>query len=266
MKVILFLLLSVAGLVLCVRFIESTSLFYPTRDLLYNPHDFGLNFEDIYFSTQDGSKLNGWYVPADKSRATVLFFHGNAGNIGDRMGKIQLFHNLNLNVFIFDYRGYGKSAGKPTEKGMYEDALAAYDHLIARQDTAKDKIVLYGASLGGTAAIDLATKRKVRGLILDSTFTNAQDMARRIYPFIPSFMLTLQLDSLSKVKNLTVPKLFIHSVDDEMVPYDLGKKLYESAALPKEFVSIQGSHNDGHVYDEEKFVGAIDQFIGQWLP
>ncbi len=266
MKIILQLIIFIVLFVLYVRYLESRSVFYPARPLAATPQKLGLAFEDVSIQTSDKVTIHGWLIKAPQARSTLIFLHGNAGNIGDRLGKIDLFNRLSLNVLIIDYRGYGKSDGRPTEKGAYKDALAAYDYLRERADMEGQNIVGYGASLGGAIAIDLASKRALTCLIVDSTFSSAVDMAQRIYPFVPSFMIRTKLDSISKIKGMDIPKLFIHSVDDQTVPYDLGRKLYDAAPGPKKFIDIRGDHNDGHIYDEGKIKEGIREFLkGQGL-
>lgn len=261
MKIFLYVLSFCVLFVLYVRYLENKMLFVPAKEILADPSEIGLQFEDVYFLTKDQVKLNGWFIPARNARATLIFCHGNAGNIGDRLGKIELFHRLGLSLFIFDYRGYGNSQGRPTEKGMYQDTLSAYDYVMTRDSVDAARIIVYGASLGGTAAIDLATQRKFAGVIVDSSFTNAVDMGKRIVPFVPSFLLRIKLDSAAKIKALRAPILFLHSVDDEMVPYDLGRKLYELANEPKQFVDLRGGHNDGHIDARDDFIKAVADFI-----
>ena len=248
-------------LILYVRFLERTSLFAPSKSITLQPDHIGLSFEEVYFLTPDSIKLHAWYIPSERSQTVVLFCHGNAGNVSGRLGKIEQFHSLGLNIFIFDYRGYGKSEGSPTERGMYSDAMAAFDYLVQERGIAPEHIVVYGASLGGAAAVDVISKKEPAALILDSTFSNAVDMARFYYPHIPSVLVSIKLDSLSKIKNVKKPVLFFHSKDDDIVPYKLGRKLYEAANDPKEFITLQGDHNDGHMFDYEKFTGGIKRFL-----
>jgi len=267
MKIIFYLFAAFVLLIVYVRFLESVSLFYPSRKIVVTPKEAGIAFEDIYFSTADHVRLNGWLVKTavrPKEAATVLFCHGNAGNIGDRVEKILNFRNLGLNVFIFDYRGYGKSQGRPTEKGMYSDVQAAYDYLQTRHDIAKKRIIVYGASMGGVAAIDLASKQPVAALIADSTFTSGADMAKRIVPFVPSFMLAVKLDNATKIQKITVPKLFIHSPDDQTVPFKLGQRLFALAPEPKEFLQITGNHNEGYALSEKIFLPGIEKFLDKY--
>ncbi len=264
MKILGFFVVILLFLIIYVRSLEYTSLFHPTRRILSTPRDVGLSYEDIYFSTEDHVRLNGWLVRApanSETAATLIFCHGNAGNMGDRIEKIENFRQLGLNVFIFDYRGYGQSQGRPTEQGMYRDGEAAFDYLRSRNDIDPEKIVVYGASLGGAAAVDVASKRPVAGLILDSTFPSAVDMGKVLAPFVPSWLIAIKFDSAAKIKNVTAPKLFIHSPDDEVVPYDLGKKLYNMSPGPKEFLNISGNHNEGYSLSLNVFVKGVREFL-----
>ena len=247
-----------AGFFALARFLESAGVFFPSRDMAVSPSVMGLPWEDIYFKTKDNVKLNGWLFRNPHARSTLLFAHGNAGNMSDRFFKIKFFYDLGLNVFIFDYRGYGRSEGRPTEAGIYLDAQGAYDYLQSRGDMNMGNIILYGASLGGMAVVDLATHRQAALLVVESSITNARDMARILYPFVPSFFLSLRFDSLDKVRQLSVPKLFIHSPEDQVVPYWVGQKLFSAAKEPKEFLKIHGGHNDGSITEEPE---AAKEFI-----
>ncbi len=261
MKILIIIILCGVGFVLFVRYIESRSIFLPTRLLSMTPKNIGLDFDDVYFKTADGFTLNGWYVPASSTAGTLLCFHGNAGNLGHRLEKIKLFHSLGINIFMIDYRGYGNSQGTPSEQGMYEDALAAHQYLTEERKILPERIVVYGDSLGGAAAVDLANRKPVAGLIVDSSFTNAADMSQVVFPFLPSFLLKSKLDSVSKVKTITIPKLFIHSINDEIVPMKLGLKLYESAAEPKTFIEIAGGHNTNHLDSMHLWTRTIKKFL-----
>jgi uncharacterized protein len=237
----------ITGFWALVRYLECAGVFFPSRGMTVTPSVIDLPWEDAYFKTGDDVRLNGWFFKNPRARSTIFFAHGNAGNMSDRLFKIKFFYELGLNVFIFDYRGYGKSEGKPSEAGIYLDAQSAYDYLQSRGDVDMKNIILYGASIGGTVVIDLATHRNAVLLVVESSITNARDMAGIFYPFVPPFFLTLKFDSIEKVRTLSVPKLFIHSPDDEVVPYWVGQKLFEAAAQPKEFLKINGGHNDGSI-------------------
>ncbi len=258
-----FVILSLVLFFYYIRRLERKTLFVPSKHISFIPSEIGLRYEDVYFRTRDKLQLNGWFIPAKDARATLLFIHGNAGNIGDRMDKLKYFNEMGINVFIFDYRGYGKSSGRPTETGLYTDAEAAYEYLTVTKGIVPDKIVVYGASLGGAVAIDLVSKQKVAGLIVDSSFSCAADMAKIIYPFIPTFLISVKMDSVSKIRHIAVPKLFIHSKDDDVVPYALGRKLYAAAMPPKFFVDIAGDHNNGYIISEQRFIHAIKMFLNK---
>ncbi len=264
MKMIVPIIVLCVGVIVYIRFLERTTLFVPDKVITVTPRDVGVNFEDDFFVTKDQVKIHGWFIKGKLSASKVLlFFHGNAGNISGRVEKVQIFYDMGLSVFIIDYRGYGKSEGSPTEKGMYLDAQGAYDYLIDERNIAVDDIVVYGASLGGVAAIDLANQRKISSLIVDGTFSSARDMAKRIFPFIPSFLINIKLDSIEKIKNIDVPKLMIHSIDDRTVPFSLGKKLFDAALEPKTFLSLSGDHNEVHNVDRAKFIEGIELFLEQ---
>lgn len=260
-RVILYLLLSVILLLFFVRYIESRSIFFPMKKIEYTPDFANLPFEDVYTTTSDNVEINGWFISKDDAKYTILFCHGNAGNIGHRLEKIIMLRDIGLNVFIIDYRGYGNSEGRPSENGIYLDAKAAYDYLLNTRKIQPEHIILYGESIGGAAVVDLASKVKVGALITEELFSSAKDMARRIYPFLPSFLFGIRFDSLSKIKKIDAPKLIIHSKNDEIVPFDLAKKLYGAAKEPKQFVELIGGHNTAFLDSEEKYVASIKSFI-----
>jgi len=253
-------LLILALFVVYLRYLERKTLFYPTKEIEYLPKEAGLDYEDILFKIRDNVELNGWFVPAPNARCTILFCHGNAGNISHRIEKIRFFHDLGCNVFIFDYRGYGKSKGRPSENGVYSDVQAAYDYLLSR-GIKPEQIIGYGESIGSASIIDLASKNKVAALIIDSGFTNAKDMIKKIYPFLPYWIFASRWESLEKIKSMTVPKLIIHSVNDEIVPYKLGKKLYDAAREPKEFLEVHGGHNSCFFESEAAYKEKVSGFI-----
>ena len=250
-----------SSLFLLIKYLEHNSVFFPGKVIQSTPDQMGLKYEDLYLTTSDGVKINAWLVKKSPEAATIIFAHGNAGAMGERIMKIKFFHDLGLNVLIFDYRGYARSQGRPTEKGIYLDAQAAYDYLQSRKDIDPNRIIGYGASLGGVVMIDLATKRKLAALIVESSFTSARDMAHRLYPFLPSFMMSIKFDSLSKIGQIMIPKLFLHSPDDQTVPFSMGQKLYEAAKGPKVFISIHGGHNDGGSIGDPRVYANFRKFL-----
>lgn len=243
--------------------LEKKALYYPTPQMQATPQRIGLSYEDVYITTQDRVRLNGWFIKNPNAKYTLIFFHGNAGNISHRLDKIAVFYKTGLNIFIIDYRGYGKSEGNPSEQGLYSDALAAYDYLDQRTDIDTNKLIAYGESLGGAVAVDLATKRKMAGLIVDSSFTSVPEMAQAKSVWVPGFLISTKMDSLSKIKRVNVPKLFIHSPNDEIIPYSMGEKLYNAAPAPKGFLKIKGSHNEGFLMSRELFAQGVVKFLGE---
>ena len=239
---LLFLAAVILFLALYLRYFERHSIFFPMKEMLCFPEEAGLVYEDIYFQVSDKVRLNAWFLPCKEARYTLLFCHGNAGNLGHRLAKLKFFHDLGLDVFIFDYRGYGRSKGLPSEIGIYRDAQAAYDYLLSRK-IAPEYIISYGESIGGAVAVDLASKNKVGALIIADTMTSAKEMVEELFIIVPYWVFSTRFDSRSKIKKITVPKLMVHSVNDEIVPYNLGKRLFEAAPEPKEFVKIRGGHN-----------------------
>ncbi|UCG35797.1 MAG: alpha/beta hydrolase [Candidatus Omnitrophota bacterium] len=246
---------------LYIKFLEHRSVFFPTRAIEITPQAVNLEYEDVNFLTADGISLHGWFVPYPKEELTFLLFHGNAGNVSHRIDKILLFNEAKVNVFIFDYRGYGNSQGKPSEKGIYIDARAAYGYLVKERKVAPEHIILHGTSLGCAAAIDLAYKEEVGGLIMEGAFSKGRDVAKRLYPFLPSFIFSNSFNSMSKIKEITAPKLFIHSKNDEIIPFKLGKKLYAASLEPKKLVTIYGGHNTAFLDSRQHYLAAVKEFI-----
>lgn len=213
---------------------------------VWDPRSFGLEVEDTWFRTPDGLTLHGWWIPHPKAQATILYCHGNSGSIAHQIGVFRFIQRLRVNVLGFDYRGYGRSEGSPTEEGLYLDARAAYDHLTGELGQAGTSILLFGHSLGGAVAIDCAQDRPVAGLVVQSSFTHLRDAARHSIPTLPLHLLTRrEFDSVAKVSRLSMPKLFIHGEADGTLPVELAERLYEVASPPKElYVVARGGHND----------------------
>ena len=254
--------------VLLVGF-EKKIIFHPAKfpEGYWNPVSLGLKAQDISFQSVDGVNLHGWFVPTPGARATLLWFHGNAGNLSHRLDNIQRLLPLNLNIFIFDYRGYGKSEGEPDENGIYKDSQAAYNMVLELEGVSVNSLFLFGRSLRGICATETALNNPARGLILESTFTSASDMSRKIMPLIPlGWAIRSKLNAINKVAELKLPKLFLHGDRDEVVPFDLGRKLYEGASDPKSFYIIQGAgHNDTYIMGGRDYYNALDRFITETL-
>lgn len=260
-RLFVIILLSIGLFLLYIKYLENKGIYYPVKGIELYPSSIGLPFEDVFITTKDGVKINGWFIPQPDAKYTLLFCHGNAGNIAGRIDKIILLRETRLNIFIIDYRGYGRSQGRPSEHGFYLDAKAAYDYLLNRRNIKPEQIILYGESLGTAVVVDLASKEKVRAVILEGAFSSGRDMAGRIYPFLPTFFFSNIFDSIAKIKKIDASKLFIHSRSDEIVPYDLARKLYDAAKEPKDFGEITGGHNTAPLDSKERHISSIASFI-----
>jgi hypothetical protein len=237
-------------------------LFLPVAGVDTTPAIAGLPFEEHRIETADGERLHAWYVSRPGARYTILFFHGNAGNIGHRIVTLDQLHRLGLEVLIFDYRGYGRSSGRPGEQGTYADATAVWRYLVDHLGVAPQQILLHGRSLGGAIAIELATRTEPAGLILESTFTSVSDLGRHHYPWLPVRWLSrIDYDSMSRIERVNAPLLFIHSPDDEIVPLAHGRRLFDRAREPKTFLEIAGGHNTGFMDDAKTYLSGLAAFI-----
>ncbi len=241
-------------------------LYFPARELVVTPDRHGLPYETVHVDTQDGERLHGWWVPADDARGTLLFFHGNAGNISGRIESIRQFRRLGLNVLIVDYRGYGESTGSPSEEGLYRDAEAAWWYLTKTRAIDPRRIVVFGRSLGAGPATWLAARHPPGALIVESPFTSVPDIAAHHYPWLPARLLaTTRFDNLARIGQVDAPLLVIHSPGDEVIPFEHGRRLFEAAEEPKQFLEIEGSHNDGFLVSEDRYLRAIDRFLREYF-
>lgn len=244
---------------------ENKIIFQPVKYPLglWDTSNMPLPIEDVWFQAEDGVKLHGWYVPREEAVATLLFFHGNAGNITHRLENIFFLHHLKLNVFIFDYRGFGRSAGDPDEEGVQLDSQAAYDALLKQPGVSARSLVIFGRSLGGAFAAYTASRNPAAGIILESAFTNADDMADKMFSILPvGWFLSAELNTLGYVSQLEIPKLFMHGTRDGVIPFTLGYELYKGAAEPKEFYSIVGAgHNNTVRIGGREYFDKIKEFI-----
>ncbi len=244
MGVVAVLLLTAAA----IRYFENSFIYFPPRfPEGFPPADLSpLHVEDVWLTTQDNIRLNAWYLLSPGSQKALLWFHGNAENIGYGLGQIVFYSRLGVNVLAVDYRGYGRSEGSPNETGVYRDADAAYDYLVQVRHIQPKNIFVYGHSLGGAVAIDLASRRECGGLIAQSSFTSIRDMARRtfripLFEYIPKS----RFDSLAKIRQVRAPILIVHGTRDATVPFSMGQRLFTAAPEPKFFFPIEGAgHND----------------------
>jgi fermentation-respiration switch protein FrsA (DUF1100 family) len=273
--------------------LEHSFIYFPERELIGDPADFGLPFDDASFAASDGVRLHGWFVPgaggsveqsnigtelrseavplfqgsnvpAAPGGVTWLWCHGNAGNISHRLENLRLLHDeLGVGVFLFDYRGYGRSEGSPSEEGTYRDAEAALAYVLSRSDVDAERIVDFGRSLGAAVAVELATRRPPFALILESPLPSIAELVRHHYPFLPvGGLLRTKYDSLSKIAKVRVPLLVLHGDWDEVIPFEAGRKLFEAANEPKRFYTIRGAgHNDTYIVGGREYFRALREFV-----
>ena len=251
-------------------FRQDSLIYFPDRHLRFTPADLGMVFEDARLKTSDGVTVAAWWIPALTSRGALIFCHGNAGNVGDRVGKLRLFHDLGLSVLAFDYRGYGASEGKPSEEGTARDMDAAVAHVRDARGVPLERTVFYGESLGGAVAIEAAGRFPPAALVAESTFTSARDMARRHYPFVPAGLVRVGYDSLARVRRLACPKLFLHGPADTIVPFEMGGALFRAAPEPKRFATLVGDHNSGGILESPEarrtLAEVLDAVLGVAVP
>ena len=241
---------------------QADYVFFPSRVLYATPADEGLRFDDVRLEADDGVSLHGWFVPAPDARLTMLFLHGNAGNISHRLDSLRLFHELGLSTLILDYRGYGRSAGGPSEEGTYRDATAAWRYLVEERGIPPQRIVVFGRSLGGGVAVWLASQETPRALIVESTPTSIPDMGAGVYPFLPVRLLArIHYDSLRRIPEVGCPVLVVHSREDEIIPFEHGRRLFSAAREPKAFLAIRGDHNGGFLLSGAEYVQGLADFL-----
>lgn len=249
---------------LIIMIFEEQFIFFPAvyPEGNYEAEERALRPEDHWFETEDAVKLHGWYLRSADSLGTLVLFHGNAGNLSHRGEILRRLRSTGFNVFIFDYRGYGKSEGSPTESGVYADSRAAVRYVKGLTGVDSHRLFYLGSSLGGAAAIDAASHQPPTAMILESTFSSARDVAASAYPFLPvQFLLRTRFDSDSKIQTLHVPLLFFHGTEDSIIPYRLGRKLFDAANPPKQFIDIPGAdHNNLFLVGGSSYLEQIRTF------
>ncbi|MBW1992040.1 MAG: alpha/beta hydrolase [Deltaproteobacteria bacterium] len=244
------------------EFSEKGIVFFPDPYLIGTPADHGLDYEEVFFPAEDGVKLHGWWVPREGS-PTLLWFHGNAGNISHRLDNLKLLWELTgVQVFIFDYREYGRSEGRISREGTFKDALAAYRYVTESRGLPGEELVLFGRSLGTALATDLAIRYPCRALILESPFTNSKEMARLYAPFFFDWRPRVPYDNLGKIGQVRAPVMVVHGTQDEIIPVDMGRRVFEAAPEPKELYLIPGAHhNDTYMVAGREYFARLKNFI-----
>jgi fermentation-respiration switch protein FrsA (DUF1100 family) len=242
----------------------------PTRELVATPTDIGLEYENLTLKTVDNERINAWYIPANKSNTesikTMLFFHGNAGNISHRLETIKIYNKLGLNFLIFDYRGYGISTGKPTEKGTYLDADSVWQYLIEERKLEPQEIIISGRSLGGGIAAELAKKVRPAMLVMESTFTSMTEVSAKHYPFMPTGLIVKhEYETILKLKDIHCPIVFAHSKNDEVIPYEHSQRNYAAANEPKQFIELRGGHGSGFLLSKQQYISGLQRALQEML-
>ncbi len=268
-KLLMFGVCVYSALAAFVYFRQSSLIYYPNmpgRNLVATPRQIGLEYEDVQLVTGDGVELHGWFIPGGNPKGAVLFFHGNAGNMSHRLDSIAIFNRLGLDVFIIDYRGYGQSLGKTTEIGTYRDAEAAWRYLVEARGMDADRIIVFGRSLGASIAAWLARGQAPAALVIESGFISVPSMARRLYPFLPvNWLVRFNYDTRQYIAGIACPLLVVHSRDDEIIPFDEGRAVFEAASVSKRFLEIHGGHNDGFIVSGPTYVEGLRLFIDEHL-
>ncbi len=263
-------------LIVCgMHWLNRHLVFHPQAELEATPAAANLPYEDVWLTAADGVKLHAWYIPADAGpagegaraaddppRAVVLFCHGNAGNISHRLPTMTLHHGFGADVFIFDYRGYGRSEGRPDEEGTYRDAEAAFDWLIRGRGVPAGRIVVHGRSLGGAVAAHLATTRKPGGLIVEASFSDITDLGAEMFWWLPVRWLSrVGYKTAEYLEGVECPVMVIHSREDDMIPFHHGERNFAAANEPKRFLPIRGPHNGGFLLSSETYDPAVAGFL-----
>ena len=263
-------LLSTVALAVLIMIFENRIIFVPTK---YPAGDWDaparatVPFDDVWLETSDGVKIHGWLARGKGARATILYFHGNAGNLTHRADWIEVLTRLPADVLAIDYRGYGRSEGTPNEAGIYRDAEAAYAYLTETRGVAPQQLIVYGESLGGAPACEIAWRRPCAGLIVQSTFTNARDMASRLTRLPVRWLVRARFDNAVKIARVRAAKLIVHGRDDEMIPYEMSKRLHEAAAEPKKLIIFDDAgHNDLVWLYQPQLTAAFRAFIESAVP
>jgi hypothetical protein len=260
---LLFLVL-VPGVAMWDRFVESM-IFYPTRGVAVTPEQLGVSGEEVFFAAEDGVRIHAFYLPSPGAHRALLFFHGNAGNASHRLPNAADLVRLGCSVLVVDYRGYGLSEGRATEAGVYADARAGLRHLIEQRGFPESRVIVFGRSLGGAVAVDLAQERNLAGVILESTFPSIADVvASGLGGAWLGALAGKRFDSASKIGRIRAPLLFFHGDRDEVIDYKLGRQLFDAAPEPKAFETVHGAgHNNLTQIGGRPYFERIGKFLDE---
>ena len=243
---------------------EHSQVYHPTRELEATPEELRRLFEDVRFKTGDEVELHGWFFPANpnssRSHLVFLICHGNGGNLSHRLGLCAALLETGAGVFIFDYRGYGQSAGRPGEEGTYRDAQTAHRWLRSKGFRGED-IIAFGESLGGGVVSELALRETVGAIVLQSTFTSIPDIGAELFPWLPVRLISaIKYDTRVKLSRVKVPVLVMHSRTDDLVGFQHAEKNFAAANEPKMFCELRGAHNEA-AWEQEEFRDAIEKLL-----
>lgn len=241
---------------------QGEHVYHPVR--AWSPVPADLRYEPVRFEAEDGVALSAWWVEAPDPRGTVLYFHGNAGNVSSEAGVLRMFRELGLSALAVDYRGYGQSEGEPDEQGTYRDARAAWDFVTREKGVPPGRVVVWGRSLGAAVAANLASRTAPRAVVLEAAFTSLPDIASELYPLFPTrWLARFRYDNLQALKDVHAELLIVHSTEDRLVGIAHGRRLYDAANAPKEFLEIRGPHK-GLPY-QEVYRRGIEKFLDRVL-
>lgn len=263
LKVVLIALVGYALVVGLIYLTQDRLIYLPSSNVVGNPGNVGLEYEDVELDTEDGVRLHGWYLPGPQDDAPVLLFlHGNAGNVGHRLESLEQFHHLGLAVLIIDYRGYGKSSGSPDEEGTHQDARAAWNWLREHLEYEAEEIVLFGRSLGAAVAARLAEAKNPAAVILEAAFTSAADLGAEVYPWLPvRALIRHEYDVLGRVEAIEAPLLIAHARDDDMVPFAHAERLLEAGGEGVRLMEMKGGHNDAFRATGPQYIDGLREFL-----
>ena len=253
------------GAYIALILFQKKIIYQPTYEIALTPKAANLDYQEIHLHPNDTDTVMGWYVPCiNPCFGTLVFFHGNAGNMGDRIDSTALFHELGFNVLLIDYRGFGQSTGHPSEANSYEDGECALRYLIDTHGLKYEDMVLLGRSLGGGIATELAIRHPIRALMLESTYTSIPEVAQDVYPLFPiKYFVTTKYNNLAKLPKVQCPILIVHSQEDQYIPYHHGLKLFDCATPNpnKHMITIHGAHADGFLTSKEVYVEGLKRFF-----
>lgn len=249
-----------------VRIFESRLIFFPDYPgrLEGEWHPRALPVQDVWLTAADGTKLHAWWIPSDQAKFTFLAFHGNAANIANRAPAYEFLRELPANVLALEYRGYGRSEGKPSEAGLYRDSEAAYEYLVNTKGMDPKTIVSFGQSLGSAVAAHLAAQHEVGGVVLEAPFPSAARMARQVFWFLPGLGLLVhsQFDTQVRLRQINAPVLIVHCRQDPVIPFQFGQEVYNAARPPKDFLQIDGQcHEEASLIAPAQYRVALQNFL-----